>query len=141
VDNGAVADDNAPRLSANMDGNETILVVEDDSDVRQIVVNNLAEQGYQVIEASDGPDALQKLQDYGDIDVLFTDVMLPSGISGTELASSALRLHPELKLLFSSGNAKIDVAQDFDADGDYIFLSKPYLGDELAVALRNLIDS
>jgi PAS domain S-box-containing protein len=140
ADDGAEEGDDAPRLSADVDGSETILVVEDDSDVRQIAVNHLAEQGYQVIEAADGPDALQQLQDHENIDVLFTDVMLPSGISGTELASSALRLRPGLKLLFCSGNAKIDVARDFGADSDYIFLPKPYLGGDLAVALRNLID-
>lgn len=140
VGDGVTEEDDAPRPLIEADGNETVLVVEDDSDVRHIAVNHLAEQGYKVIEAFDGPDALQKLQDHENIDVLFTDVMLPKGISGTELASTALRLRPDLKLLFCSGNAKIDVARDFGADGDYIFLSKPYLGADLAVALRNLID-
>ncbi len=130
----------ASGFPAGDDGSETVLVVEDNPDVLQIAVSHLVGRGYNVIESSDGPDALQKLQDHREIDVLFTDVMLPNGLSGTELASAALRLRPELKLLFSSGNSKIDVERDFGAEGNYIFLPKPYLGDELAVALRNLID-
>ncbi|NQU70801.1 MAG: PAS domain S-box protein [Rhodospirillales bacterium] len=122
------------------DGSETVLVVEDNPDVLLIAVSHLVGRGYNVIESANGSDALQKLQDHCEIDVLFTDVMLPNGLSGTELASAALRLRPELKLLFSSGNAKIDVERDFGAESNYIFLPKPYLGDELAVALRNLID-
>lgn len=130
----------ASGFPAGDDGSETVLVVEDNPDVLQIAVSHLVGRGYNVIESSDGPDALQKLQDHREIDVLFTDVVLPNGLSGTELASAALRLRPELKLLFSSGNSKIDVERDFGAEGNYIFLPKPYLGDELAVALRNLID-
>lgn len=122
-------------------GSETVLVVEDDSDVRQIAVAHLTGRGYDVIEAEDGPAALQKLQDHKNIDVLFTDVMLPKGVSGTELASAALRLRPELKILFASGNAKIDVARDFGANGDFVFLSKPYLGGDLAASLRNLLEN
>jgi PAS domain S-box-containing protein len=138
---GDMAEDHvAGGSAAGDDGSETVLVVEDNPDVLLIAVSHLVGRGYNVIESADGPDALQQLQNHREIDVLFTDVMLPNGMSGTELASAALRLRPELKLLFSSGNAKIDVERDFGAEGNFIFLPKPYLGDELAVALRSLID-
>jgi PAS domain S-box-containing protein len=99
ADDGAEEGDDAPRLSADVDGSETILVVEDDSDVRQIAVNHLAEQGYQVIEAADGPDALQQLQDHENIDVLFTDVAQRDQRHGTGVICVAPASGPQAVVL------------------------------------------
>jgi CheY-like chemotaxis protein len=87
-------------------GREVILVVEDEPDVRQLAVETLRALGYEVIEAADGPGALKLLKARGDIRLLFTDVGLPGGITGRQLADAARRDRPELKVLFTTGYAR-----------------------------------
>jgi len=84
-------------------GSETILLVEDDAMVRAYVKNELRALGYRVIVTSNGPEALEVLRQPGQIDLLFTDVVMPGGLFGPQLAAEASRLRPGLKLLFTSG--------------------------------------
>ena len=81
----------------------TILVVEDDPDVREMIVGILSDLGYQTLVAANGPEALAILNRDRSVDLLFTDIVMPAGMSGTELAREASRLRPDLKVLLSSG--------------------------------------
>jgi CheY-like chemotaxis protein len=86
---------------------ETILVCEDDDDVRAYTVEVLRELGYRVLEAHDGPSALRLLErQEGRVDLLFTDVVLPSGMNGEALAQHARAVRPDLKVLFTTGYAR-----------------------------------
>jgi CheY-like chemotaxis protein len=88
------------------DGEETILVLEDDDDVRTYSVEILRELGYRVVEAHDGPSALRLLGRQGRVDLLFTDVVLPGGMTGAQVAEQARDLKPSLKVLFTTGYAR-----------------------------------
>ena len=115
---------------------ETILLVEDDEEVLGMAVESLEELRYSVIVARDAREALDHLGRAGRIDILFSDVVMPGGMNGTQLASEARRLRPDLKILLTSG-----YVADLDGDqtvghGELTVLNKPYRRDELACALR-----
>ncbi|MBE0531564.1 MAG: PAS domain S-box protein [Rhodospirillales bacterium] len=118
-------------------GSETILVVEDDVDVGSSAQRTLASLGYQVFWVSDARGALEVLQgDDQSIDLLFSDVIMPGGIDGRELAEEARKLLPELKIILTSGYAagKLNLIE-LDAIG-IGFISKPYTRRTLAEAVR-----
>ncbi len=117
---------------------ERILVVEDDALVRRVVLRGLKALGYRFVEAGDGESALAALEQHDDIDLLFTDVVLPGGMSGPKLAERVRERRPELPILFTSGYTE----QQFGAlemDGLQV-LQKPYkqsdLAEHLSKALR-----
>jgi CheY-like chemotaxis protein len=118
---------------------EVILVVDDDAAVRTTVVLQLKSLGYGVQEADGAPAALQILAGAERIDLLFTDVVMPGGMNGKELAIEARRQRPDLAVLFTSGFP--GTAQDggvaFAADD--VLLSKPYRKQELARVLRTML--
>jgi PAS domain S-box-containing protein len=129
------------RPSARMgNADETILVVEDDDDVRAYTVGILRELGYQVVEAQDGDGALRLLggHDVG-ATLLLTDVVMPR-MSGPELASRAKALHPELRVLFTSGYTRDAIMRDDRLDPDVDLLSKPFTYATLAAKVRELLD-
>jgi PAS domain S-box-containing protein len=103
----------------------TILVVEDDPDVREMIVGILSDLGYQTLVAADGPEALAILSRDQPVDLLFTDIVMPAGISGTDLAREASRLRPDLKVLLSSGYAR-EANQSRSARVEFPFIAKPY---------------
>ena len=117
------------------DGHETILVVEDDDMVRAYVENELKALGYRVITTSNGPAALDVLRQTGDIQLLFTDVVMPGGMFGPELAKQAILLRPGLKVLFTSGYSQNPVRAP-DGIGDARILTKPFRRKDLAAMLR-----
>ena len=120
-------------------GCEHILLVEDDELVRHHVSRTLTSLGYTVTTAFNGPDALQKLQKGAEsFDLLFTDVIMPGGMNGRELVSSALLLRPQLKVLFTSGYTSDDVAM-LNLAAECQLLSKPYRRGELAEAIRRAL--
>ncbi|MCG3102291.1 response regulator, partial [Enterobacter sp. DRP3] len=92
-----------------MRGRETILVVEDDADVRLTVVDMLAQLGYKVITASDGEAALRVLDSETPIDLLFTDVIMPGRVKGGELGRRAALRKPPLPVLFTSGYTRDEI--------------------------------
>ena len=118
-------------------GNETILVVEDDDMVRSYVEKELAELGYRVIAARNGREALEILRQPDEIQLLFTDVVMPGGMFGPELARQASRLRPDLKILFTSGYSEQPV-QPLDGV-DAKVLNKPYRRNDLASMLRKVL--
>ena len=103
----------------------TILVVEDDPDVREMIVGILSDLGYQTLVAANGPEALAILSRDQPVDLLFTDIVMPAGISGTDLAREASRLRPDLKVLLSSGYAR-EANQLRSARVEFPFIAKPY---------------
>ncbi len=132
----AAEDAAAPRAGQG----ERILVVEDEPDVRMLVVDVLRELGYLVDVAADGPSALPYLQDLGRIDLLVTDVGLP-GMNGRQLAEIARQHRPHLRVLFMTGYARnAQVRSDFLEQG-MDMLTKPFSIDDLAQRVRVLIET
>jgi signal transduction histidine kinase/DNA-binding response OmpR family regulator len=118
------------------DGHETILVVEDEPDVRKFVLKQLSGLGYAVVEAADGPTALGQLAAGLIPDLLFTDVVMPGGMNGRELAHEARRHVPDLKVLFTSGYAEDIVVHQGQLDPGVRLLRKPYRRGDLAREIR-----
>ena len=108
--------------------------------VRTYVEGELKTLGYRVITAASGPAALDLLRQSGDIDLLFTDVVMPGGMFGPELARQALQLRPELKVLFTSGYSQNPVSAP-DAIGDARILTKPFRRRDLAAMLRSALST
>ncbi len=117
-------------------GTERILVVEDDPDVRTTACVSLRSLGYQVVEAENASAALELLRQDQRIDLLFTDVTLPGGVYGPDLAQRARDLRPALKVLFTSGFSETTVIHRGMLDGTLPLISKPYAIAELARRLR-----
>jgi PAS domain S-box-containing protein len=124
---------NAPR------GTEAIMVVEDDPFVRSFVVKRLESLGYSVVAAVDGSDALRKLRTDIDIDILFTDIVMPGGIDGWELADQAKQIRPGLPVLLTSGYALETLVQQGRLQAGAMVLSKPHRRDALARRLREIL--
>lgn len=116
----------------------TILVVEDDIDVREMIVGILSDLGYQTLVATTGPEALAILKQGNSIDLLFTDIVMPGGMSGTELARQASRLRPGLKFLLSSGYAR-EESQARRMRVEFPFIAKPYRPSALGRKLNEVL--
>lgn len=122
-------------------GQETVLVCEDDEKVRAYVVEVLSELGYGVIEAGSGPAALDALENASPpVDLLFTDVVLPGGMNGADIAREALARHPDLKILFATGYARNAIFHHGRLDPGVELLTKPFSYSELAGKVREMLD-
>jgi CheY-like chemotaxis protein len=117
---------------------KTVLLVEDDEHVRRSTFHALDLLGYRVIEEANGPDALARLRSDGAIDILFTDVVMPGGMSGVMLAREARAMQPALAILLASGHRRDAIGAE-PLDG-FAFLAKPYQLRDLAEALRSVDD-
>jgi PAS domain S-box-containing protein len=118
---------------------ETILVVEDDNDVRTATTEMLRELGYTVVTAAEGSAALGILASRSDIALLLTDVGLPGGMNGRQLADAAHALRPELPVLFATGYARNAIVHHGRLDAGIHLLVKPYTHAELASKLSTLL--
>ncbi len=118
---------------------ETILVVEDDPDVRSYSVLALQELGYGVIECGDGPSAVNILEGRT-VDLVFTDVVLPGGMTGAEIAARARELRPGIKILFTTGYARNAIVHHGRLDRGVQLITKPFTVDDLAVKVREVLD-
>ncbi|MCH6588012.1 MAG: response regulator, partial [Proteobacteria bacterium] len=122
-------------------GLQRILVVEDDPDVRKIPARILRNQGYEVVEAGNGKEAIDHLKVGPTFDLLFTDVALPGGMSGVAIAIEAKRLQPDIKVLYTSGHAtNADVHHGKLVPGETL-VKKPYRRAELLEKVRATLDS
>lgn len=101
----------------------TVLVVDDDGLLRELIVDALRDLGYTVLEARDGPSALEVVRGTTAIDVVFSDVSMPNGMSGVELATRVRQLRPDIRLILASGFVKGQIA---DIPQGVVFLPKPY---------------
>jgi len=133
------SEDRSPDASADRDdhgGDETVLLVEDDELVRQHASNVLIGLGYTVIEATNGPDALQIIRGRAHIDLLFTDVIMPGGMNGPQLVEAAHSVRPQLKVLYTSGYTENAIVHQGRLDKGVLLLNKPYRRAELAHKVR-----
>jgi PAS domain S-box-containing protein len=120
---------------------ETILVVEDDSRVRQLTIKRLKLIGYEVLEACDGPSALAILERGDHVDLVFTDLIMPGGLSGREVALRARNIRPGIKVLLTSGYAEELVRGEELQRENLKVLRKPYQQAGLVAALRDVLAS
>ncbi|MGY8706010.1 ATP-binding protein [Bradyrhizobium sp. 18BD] len=119
---------------------ETILVVEDDDDVRAYTADILRELGYRVLEAHDGPAALRLLDREPRVDLLFTDVVLPGGMTGAQVAAQSRALRPSLKILFTTGYARNAIIHHGRLDKGVQLIVKPFSFADLAAKVRDVLD-
>jgi hypothetical protein len=120
-------------------GTETVLVVEDEDQVRKAASRVLSRKGYSVVAAPNGWTALQKAAGASRIDALVTDVVMP-GMSGFQLAAELQKDRPELKVLFVSGYPAEAIETAGGLPPGTPLVPKPYTGDQLAGAVRQLLD-
>lgn len=128
----------APAARARPD--ETILLVEDNEGVREYARAALEELGYTIIEAANAADALRLANDGARIDLLFTDVVLPGGVSGRQLSDSLLKLRPDLPVLYTTGYTRNAIVHHGRLDPDVHLLNKPYTQQDLLRKVRELLD-
>jgi CheY-like chemotaxis protein len=136
--------ESSPAASSDLDlrGNETILLVEDEEPVRNYAAAQLASLGYQVIAAADGTSALHRIMDLdGSIDLLFTDIVMPGGMNGRQLAQHVAALYPSLKVLYTSGYNQNAIIQAGRLEAGIALLEKPYHKTDLARKVRELLDN
>ena len=153
IDHGTVVNLYLPRIAPRADptgsakgpspkgAGETVLVVEDNPDLRTLSLDRLRLLGYRVMEADSGPAALVILESGEKIDLIFSDVVMPGGMTGYQLARSAKARFPSIKILLTSGY-DAELASSRDAEGgDLKLLRKPYKQADLARAMREALDT
>jgi PAS domain S-box-containing protein len=121
-------------------GNETILVVEDDADLRETVVTALGQLGYRALAAANAETALRILSGPDRIDLLFTDVMMPGGVLGPTLAKRARELRPDIEVLFTTGYIDMNALTGTSGLSMTDIIHKPYRNEELALRIRYVLD-
>ncbi len=122
-------------------GQETILLVEDENNLRRLARQYLERQGYKILEAEDGAAALQIVDGYkGAIDLLLTDVIMP-GMNGRELAAHITKLRPDIRVLYMSGYAENAISHDGTLDAGINLLQKPFSLPALKDRVREMLDS
>jgi PAS domain S-box-containing protein len=137
----AVERNEAAALLPEGGNDEAILIVEDDEHVRALAAETLRELGYRVIEAGDGPAAINVLESDARIDLLFTDVVLPGGMTGAQIAARARELRGSgLKVLYTTGYARNAIFHHGRLDPGVQLITKPFDLSELATKVRDVID-
>ncbi len=129
----AAASPAAAQLSG---GSETILVVEDDALVRDFVATQLRSLGYKTITAADARAALIMIDNGQPFDLLFTDVIMPGGMTGRQLADETLKRRPGIKVLYTSGYTDNAIVHHGRLDAGVLLLTKPYRKSQLAKMVR-----
>jgi PAS domain S-box-containing protein len=119
---------------------ESVLVIDDEPGIREVIALVLGEEGYRVIEAADGHEGLEILKSTADIDLLITDVGLPGGLNGREVANLARAMRPDLKVLFATGYAEQSLIGKGHLDAGMLVLRKPFPLERLTAAVRGLLD-
>ena len=136
----SVVDSGPQEIAPVSGGKETILVVEDEPVLREMVCEILKQYDYRVIEAGSGVEALRVWDEFdGEIDLLLTDMVMPEGMTGRDLAVQLKKRKPELKVIYSSGYSPDSNGRDL-GQHDTVFLAKPYLPPQLARVVRQSLD-
>jgi CheY-like chemotaxis protein len=128
----------AIRRDAVPTGSERILLVDDDDDVLELTSAILTQLGYQVVCAQSGDEAKWMLTRKHHFDLLFSDIVMPAGMNGVELAREARRLSKDIKVLLTSGHAD-DVLARHGASGEFPIIAKPFRRADLAQRLRSVL--
>ena len=134
-------DERSARPAPGAGGSETILVVEDDEEVRKFSIEVLREQGYTIHAAPDGVSALRLLELEPDISMLFTDVVLPGGMNGRQLADEVRRRRPTLKVLYATGYTRNAIIHQGRLDAEVELLTKPFTAEALSLKVRQILDA
>ncbi len=137
---GAVDEASAPEAAHRGSPETTILVVEDEDALRLVSVESLRGLGYSVQHAADGASALERLKTLGEVDLLFTDIVMP-GMNGRELAEAATKLQPGLKVLYTTGYARDAVVHNGVVDAGVALLNKPFTVDQLAARVHAALNA
>jgi CheY-like chemotaxis protein len=123
-------------------GKETVLLVEDELDLRELVREILEGQGYRVLEASTGAEAIRLWEDHGQkVDLLLSDMVMPEGMSGRQLAEKMQKTDPGLPVIITSGYSQEMIERDAALDERIRFFSKPFHPAQLAQAVRESLDA
>jgi two-component system, cell cycle sensor histidine kinase and response regulator CckA len=139
VDETGAPTSSTPLTRAAPGGSETILVVEDQEEVREFIVNALSDRGYSVLSAADGEHAIELADRHpGVIDVLLTDVVLP-GINGREVADHFVAIRPAIKVIFTSGYAQDLIADRGVLHSSVDYIPKPYTADQIVAKVREVV--
>jgi two-component system NtrC family sensor kinase len=143
-----VSDQSTPRVPENHDqvpnrtGIETILIAEDEPSLREMVSEALSLQGYRILTADSGPAALETWKrEPGRIDLLLTDMVMPGGMMGTDVAAELRRSNPRLKVIFTTGYSPGTAGVKNSFEEGVNFLAKPYSPTKLAEVIRKCLDS
>jgi CheY-like chemotaxis protein len=128
-------------ISGSEHGDESILIVEDDALVREYVVTQISRLGYHTLAASNTAEALAIINGPERFDLLFTDVIIPGGMNGRQLATEAKTRRPGLKILYTSGYTENAIVHHGRLDAGVLLLPKPYLSSDLARMLRTALAS
>jgi CheY-like chemotaxis protein len=138
----ASAQSQAAEIAAPIEGgSETVLVVEDDPLVSTFVVTQLHSLGYGTLTASSGAAALAQIDGGAAFDLLFTDVIMPGGMNGRQLADAVMQRRPQMKVLYTSGYTENAIVHHGRLDADVLLLPKPYRKSELARMVRRALTS
>jgi CheY-like chemotaxis protein len=122
-------------------GSETVLIVEDEPVLRRMAQVILSDCGYRILQAGTGVEALNVWQQQkGNIDLLLTDMVMPEGMSGMDLAQRLVDAKPDLKVIFASGYSMDNLDTEFLSQGRAVFLQKPYTHITLTKAVRECLD-
>jgi CheY-like chemotaxis protein len=136
----AAEDEVAEIVLPSGDRSEIILLVEDDEAVRELSAAMLGELGYGVVKAEDGATALRLLEGVPGIRLLFTDIGLPGGLDGRQLADLVLRARPDLKVLYTSGYARNAILYNGGLEPGIALIAKPFPMAALATKIRDVLD-
>mgnify|MGYP000255325285 CR=1 FL=1 len=118
-----------------------ILIVEDDSLIKEQLTLQLRGLGYTVFSSAEGQSALAKLRDHPEIDLLLSDVVLPGGMNGRQIADAARAERPDLKVLYTSGYSENAIVHHGRVDPGVDLLVKPYRRATLAAKVRKVLDN
>jgi signal transduction histidine kinase/CheY-like chemotaxis protein len=127
-------------LPADARGTETLLVVEDDANLRRLCTSFLRELSYEVLEAASGEDVRRVIASRKHIDLLFTDVVLPGGVNGRQIATEVLAAYPMIKVLFTTGYTRNAIVHQGRLDPGVNLIGKPYSFASLSGRIRSLLD-
>ena len=136
----STAPTDAPTMTPERPRRRLVLVVEDDEPLRRLTVRRVRHLGHDTLEAADGPSALAVAEAHPEIELLLTDMVMPNGVSGLELARRLRERRPALPILITSGYSEELWSADVLRDERIALLRKPYDGDALAATLRGLFD-
>jgi CheY-like chemotaxis protein len=137
-----VVDEPVSEAAANFDGGhgETVLVVDDEVIIRMLILDVLTDAGYRTLEAVDGLSGLKWLESDARIDLLVTDVGLPGGMNGRQMADAARIHRPQLKVLFITGYAENALVGNGQLDPGMQVITKPFAVEALGSKIRDMID-
>jgi CheY-like chemotaxis protein len=131
-----------PKLTVVRGGKETILLVEDEAALRASMHKALLQLGYHVLESVSGVEALKVWEQHRhEIDLLLTDLVMPGGVTGKDLAERFLKENPKLKVIYTSGYSVELAGRDFPLEEGVNFLAKPFGADKLAQTVRKKLDA